>query len=269
MIKRILFAALLTIALACIMTSCKCKHEQTEMRVGREPTCSEAGYSIEVCAECGEPLVVGTEIPKIEHTYEKWTVITEPTCEEEGGKSSTCSVCNHYEYASIPALGGNHVWKKATCDSPKECTVCHKKEGSSLGHTYEGTTDGTCTRCGYGTKFILPTIPATVYNYSDKIYIESLTIERERYGDDYTYNFTFVVESLYNDNGNNYSESAYLGWKLYDEEGFVIKSGSASSEGQIKVGEKSKVTISVNVGESYSSSIAPNKTYKLVLLDIG
>lgn len=44
-----------------------------------------------------------------------------------------------------------HVWQKATCTSPKTCSICGKTEGESLGHDWKAatcTTPKTCATCG-------------------------------------------------------------------------------------------------------------------------
>ena len=75
-------------------------------------------------------------------------VITDPhiwkeaTCETP----KTCAKCEATEGS---ALG--HSWKEATCEAPKTCTVCGKTEGSALGHSWKEATcetPKTCTVCG-------------------------------------------------------------------------------------------------------------------------
>ena len=75
-------------------------------------------------------------------------VITDPhiwkeaTCETP----KTCTKCEETEGS---ALG--HSWKEATCEAPKTCTVCGKTEGSALGHSWKAATcetPKTCTVCG-------------------------------------------------------------------------------------------------------------------------
>ena len=75
-------------------------------------------------------------------------VITDPhiwkkaTCESP----KTCTKCEATEGS---ALG--HSWKEATCETPKTCTVCGKTEGEALGHSWKAadcTHPKTCTVCG-------------------------------------------------------------------------------------------------------------------------
>ena len=66
----------------------------------------------------------------------------EATCETP----KTCMKCEATEGS---ALG--HSWKEATCEAPKTCTVCGKTEGSALGHSWKEATcetPKTCTVCG-------------------------------------------------------------------------------------------------------------------------
>ena len=75
-------------------------------------------------------------------------VITDPhiwkeaTCETP----KTCTKCEETEGS---ALG--HSWKEATCEAPKACMVCGKTEGEALGHSWKAATceaPKTCTVCG-------------------------------------------------------------------------------------------------------------------------
>ena len=79
------------------------------------------------------------------------------------------------------------------------------------------------------------------------------------------YRLTFILQSTYHKNGNNYSDDAEYGWKLYDEDGFVVDSGTGYSDGDVAVGEKTKDVLSFEIG----TRVKNGKTYRLELLDIG
>lgn len=52
---------------------------------------------------------------------------------------------------TLTACKCDHVWNKATCDSPKTCLLCDEVDGTALGHTYSNatcTSPRTCTTCG-------------------------------------------------------------------------------------------------------------------------
>lgn len=232
MAKKILCFVVLMLALVCVFTSCddndnKCEHAYVES-VEHEPTCG-------------------------------------PYTAKQGDKRFTCSICNdsYIEYNSIPAL--EHEWSEATCTEPKTCKVCGEKEGyDGLGHEYSEI-DGTCTRCGYGVKFIIPNTPITIKHYTyfigKECIIESIKVKRDRY----YYRLDFIIQSTYNEDGNNYSASVHYGWKLYDEDGLVVDSGTAKADGEIAVGEKTKDVLSFEIG----TTVENGKTYRLELLDIG
>ncbi|MBO4733989.1 MAG: leucine-rich repeat protein, partial [Clostridia bacterium] len=107
-------------------------HTGTEVRNARAATCTETGYTGDVCcAVCGEKLESGEIIPVIAHEYS--AVVTEPTCTEAGYTTHTCSMCgNSYIDSITEALGHTAsdwiVDEEATADSVghqhKECTVC-------------------------------------------------------------------------------------------------------------------------------------------------
>lgn len=204
-----------------------------------------------------------------QHTYVE-SIAKEPSCGTygQGDKKFTCTQCGYeyIDYDSIPAF--EHEWTQATCTTKKECTLCGETEGYTLGHDFSNTTDGTCTRCGVGVKFILPSTPVTIYYngaWDKACKIESIKIERE-YSYPLRYVLTFIVQSTYHEKGNNYSDDARFGWKLYDEDGLVVTSGTGYTDGNIKVGEKSKVTITFYVGDN--KVVQNDKTYRLELLNL-
>ena len=230
----ILLVFSLMAVMALLLSSCECKHEW-ETVPGVEAICAKSGYTEYLrCTICGE---------------------------EEG-------------YNSIPALIDHTSSGAPTCTTPEICTVCYRTINRALGHSYKGTTDGTCIRCNAGVKFILPTTPRNISctTGSDQTCkIESIKIERKQ---EYsystpTYELTFMVQSTYHEKGNNYSDLACFGWKLYDEDGLVVYSGTGYTKGSIMVGEKSKVVMDFRAGGSYSDSLEIGKTYRLELNNIG
>jgi len=86
------------------------------------PTCTTEGYTLKVCAECGEEIREDI-VPALGHDYE--SVVTEPTCTEGGYTTYTCKVCGH-----------SYVGDKT----------------EAKGHDYEAVvTAPTCTTLGYTT----------------------------------------------------------------------------------------------------------------------
>ena len=52
---------------------------------------------------------------------------------------------------TVEVITDRHIWKEATCESPKTCTKCEATEGSALGHSWKEATcetPKTCTACG-------------------------------------------------------------------------------------------------------------------------
>jgi len=72
----------------------------------------------------------------------------------------------------------------------------------------------------------------------------------------------FTGEKTYDVNGNNYSDSCYVGWKLYDEEGYVVASGTLYTD-TLAVGEKFK-----NAESLAYDCIEPGETYTLEILNV-
>ena len=268
-ISILLVFSLMTV-MALLLTSCECKHEW-EIIPRVEATCVELGNTeYRKCTICGVSVGYQT-LWKTNHTYVDETVEKAPTCSTlsgKGDKRRTCSVCkySYILYGSIPALTEHTSNGVATCTTDEICTICNETLNYALGHSYEGTADGTCIRCDEGVKFILPTMPKTIINtdrYVSTFKIESIKIEKKRT----TYELTFIVQSIFHEKGNYYSEYAEIGWKLYDEDGLVVDSGTKLSQGAIQVGEKSKVMITFHVGNADSGYLENGKTYNFELID--
>lgn len=190
------------------------------------------------------------------HDYVE-TVIKEAECLVRGKVKHHCSLCGDTYYSDILPLLHPDI-EEATCTTPAKCKLCGMIEGNRLAHNYSEI-DGTCTSCGDGVKFILPNTPITIkYKNTKECIIQSIKVER----DGSQYFLIFTIQSTYHKNGNNYSDDAAYGWKLYDEDGFVVDSGTGYSDGAVAVGEKTKDRLMI-------FSVKNGKTYRLELLDIG
>ncbi len=114
------------------------------------------------------------------------------------------------------------------------------------------------------TTIILPTLPDTIadFSYSGKttsaVKITNITYE---ISDDDLY-FYFTGEKTYDVEGNKYSRSCVVGWKLYDSEGYIVDSGTFYSP-NIAVGEKFR-----DEKEYAWDVIKPGETYTLVISNV-
>lgn len=83
----------------------ECEHKNTEMRDGKEASCTEEGYTGDIfCTDCGKLIEKGEVIPAAGHSYDGGVVTKEPTTQEEGIKTYTCSICGETEDEVIPKL---------------------------------------------------------------------------------------------------------------------------------------------------------------------
>ena len=83
----------------------ECTHANTNEVVVTEATCGTAGSKNIVCADCGEIVEEGVEIPATgAHTYDDGVVTTKPTNTVEGVKTFTCSVCGGTKTEAIPVV---------------------------------------------------------------------------------------------------------------------------------------------------------------------
>ncbi len=81
-------------------------HGDTELRGQKEATCAQAGYTGDThCKACGEKLESGSEISKLDHTFE-WVIDKEATETEDGVKHEECACgAKQNENTAIPKTG--------------------------------------------------------------------------------------------------------------------------------------------------------------------
>ncbi|MBE6946613.1 MAG: hypothetical protein E7459_11120, partial [Ruminococcaceae bacterium] len=118
------------------------------------PTCTEEGYTLRVCAECGMEVKEDITEPT-GHEYE--AVVTEPTCTTLGYTTYTCANCgdtykDDYTPATDHKYGQWQTVKKATCTEKGqekrtcECGAEEFRDVDVKGHDYKKTvTEPTCT----------------------------------------------------------------------------------------------------------------------------
>ncbi len=185
-----------------------------------------------------------------------------------------CKTCGKTE-GSV----SGHNWQSATCTTPKTCSNCRATEGSAEGHDYNSR--NICYDCGQPDPKVqemlskcsleIPSLPKTVkyYNYSGKTHsivsVSNITYEFEYYDDNkVTLIARFSGTKTYDYRGSGQSDQCRIGWKLYDPEGNVFRTGTFTSP-------------SVSMNESFANqeedliynfeASKPGK-YKLVLLDV-
>ena len=152
------------------------------------PTCSEVGYTANVCTRCGAHGEETDIVPALGHDFEP--VVTEPTCTEPGSKAFLCSRCGErYMTEEIPALGHDYqvLVTDPTCtekgNRASVCTRCGDVEKvyetiPELGHDFSivvteptclkgGKTAFVCSRCG--TSVVTKTTPALGHNFVDGV----------------------------------------------------------------------------------------------------
>ena len=198
-----------------------------------EPTCTEKGYTLHTC-KCGDSYK-SDETNKLGHDAE-WVVTDQPSCTKSGRKEYRCKRCNVcLEYKIIS--GHNYVDNK--------CTLCGKIEAD---HIYVK----------------LPTLPLTVsdgYTTSIVMSVEKRMIRYGKYGYDGS-ELTFTVKKAWDKTSGSYSRACRIGYKLYDSNNMVVRSGTISTEA-ICVGEMSTAKLTIS-----DSTIPEGQECRLVLLDV-
>ncbi len=203
-------------------------------------------------------------------------VTQEATCSAQGIKTYTCDCGAYY---TEPISQKSHSWESATCTTPRKCKNCGATDGSEKGHSY--SSEGTCYRCGQSDpmvqstlskcSLIMPSVPQTIHykNYKDEIQssvnVTGITYQFEYEGEGtVSLTGTFSGTKTYDKRGAGQSDSAKIGWKIYDSNGNVIETGTFYSP-------------SVAEGESFSdqevhfiygsNAIAPG-TYRLEIINV-
>ena len=199
-----------------------------------EPTCTENGYTLHTC-KCGDSYK-SDETNKLGHDAE-WVVTDQPSCTKSGGKEYRCKRCNALlDFKSIS--GHKYVDNK--------CSLCGDIES---GHIYVE----------------LPTLPLTVsdgYTISKIVSIEKHTYF---YTEDKSYAksiLTFKIQKTWDKKDESYSRRCQIGYKLYDSNSIVIKSGTIYTE-EICVGEQSIEELVI-----YKNDIPEGQGCRLVLLNV-
>ena len=96
-----------------------------------EPTCTEQGYTLYTCSNCGASYQDNYTDPT-GHDWGEWTIEVVPTCVNEGTEIRTCANCGEKESRTVAATG--HSFE----DTVVEPTCTEK-----------GYTVHTCSVCGY------------------------------------------------------------------------------------------------------------------------
>ena len=134
-----------------------------EWIIDTPPTVTTEGVKHEECTVCHAKRSENTSVDKLACTHALVkTAATAATCTSTGNKEYyTCSICNKVyadaegvlettvEGCKINVL--DHAWEKATCNTPKTCSVCGATEGNALGHSWKEatcTSPRTCSVCG-------------------------------------------------------------------------------------------------------------------------
>lgn len=113
-------------------------YPESEYKVVKAPTCSEAGVETCICSVC-QKATDSKELPinPEAHSFGAWTVTKEATCITEGESKRACALCGKVESKTITAQGHDFVVvesKKGT--TVKECNHCH------MTHTVTETKNG-------------------------------------------------------------------------------------------------------------------------------
>ena len=216
-----------------------------------------------------------TSCGNAQHThYYTSSVTKEASCVAQGIMTYTCSCGDKYT-ESIEKTD-DHDWVNPTCSSPYKCKICGATSGKELDHDYISYRDYKCIWCGKLDPVLdkcsleLPTLPKTVAYYVgttvySKVNVTNITYKFKPYSDGsviLTANFSGT--KTYDRNGGGQSDSCKVGWKLYDPDGNVLRTGTFYSP-NLATGEK---FANKEVELIYNFDYAKPGKYKLVILDV-
>ncbi len=146
-----------------------------------EPKCTEQGYCIYTCFDCGHSYSL-VYADALGHNMSRWTVVASATCTEDGNRWRECTRgCGYREDEILPATGHNYfdicdstcnacgvertaphdyVWiidRESNCGirgiKHQECTLCHAvtSENTEIAtkgnHVFDSTDDMVCNVC--------------------------------------------------------------------------------------------------------------------------
>ena len=237
----------------------ECNHSFTNATCTSAAVCKKCGktsgsalghsYSGGNCKNCGKKdpdytYSVETPVSNNHTHYYSSSTTKEATCGEEGVKTFKCSCGDSYTEAI--SKKSYHDWEYATCTAPKTCKVCGKTEGEATEHSYYS--DGKCGECKKVNPIIeetlakcslkLPSLPVRLHelNYDDEIKatfnVTDITYKFECNNDgEISLTAWFSGSKVFDDDGSGQSDVCSIGWKLYDENGNVVKSDTFYSPG--------------------------------------
>lgn len=121
-----------------------CEYEETVV----EPTCTESGYTLHTCKQCGGSYKDNYTEP-LGHKFDEGVTVIASTCSGAGVVEHRCVRCGYHTIEAV-SPEGHTPGDEPTCTEPQVCTVCGAVLALPTGHAYEAEiVDPTCTEFGY------------------------------------------------------------------------------------------------------------------------
>ena len=238
--SALLACGIISLVLYFVNPFCMFGHESSYSEILKEATCTEGETVAWICNDCGKTL--------------------------------SCYTVTAEKYAETGRQFG-HDFEVGACGTERACKKCGEKKLFEHETDYSYSEFVDCKVCGdlncdfhcrhCGQCKYTVTVPSSAvvndYDRGQTNSISNIKAEEGYYGID----VTFTVVCMYNSNGNNTSSQAGFGYKVYDASGVVVDSGTAYSNGAIKVGEKSNGSFTI-----YSSDMELWGTYRVEIINI-
>ena len=119
--------------LALVLSSCACKHNYSDWKETKAPTCKDYGKGERICVKCGESEIKWLT-PITSHTFGEWKTSKKPTCVNVGVERRICSVCEKTDERGLPIDINAHSfgeWETTVAptyesdgERVRECELC-------------------------------------------------------------------------------------------------------------------------------------------------
>lgn len=97
---RVIAVLSVVVVICCLPVVFACEHENKNISLTSEPTCTVEGIETITCADCGETL--GTRnVDVLGHAFGDYVVIYKPSANKHGKEFCSCSTCGLKEYRDV------------------------------------------------------------------------------------------------------------------------------------------------------------------------
>lgn len=158
-----------------------------------EASCTQTGLTEgSHCSVCKTTIIQQVIVNKKEHSIIIDNAVN-ATCSQNGlTEGAHCQICGTVtiKQEEVPA---SHKWKEATCEMPKQCTICYQTEGNALGHNLN---NGKCSKCDFAVTINISYFTSNAFIKDSRASADIMLSRNSiKYGSDGTANITYTYIS--------------------------------------------------------------------------